>query len=69
MNLKAATLIALICVVISALMWQIQSYELIKAVSWSGNTITAAKTFSSAATLINAFGFVIFFATLYTKQK
>lgn len=69
MNLKAATLIALVCVVTSTLMFQSQTYELIKSVSWSEGSITAAKAFNTTAVLIQTLGFVIFFASLYTKQK
>ena len=69
MNLKAATLIALVCVVTSTLMFQSQTHELIKSVSWSADSMTAAKAFNTTAALIEALGFVIFFASLYTKQK
>jgi hypothetical protein len=69
MNLKTATLIALVCVVISTLMFQSQTHELIKSVSWSADNISAAKAFNTTATLIETLGFVIFFAALYTKQK
>jgi hypothetical protein len=50
-------------------MFQSQTHELIKSVSWSADNISAAKAFNTTATLIETLGFVIFFAALYTKQK
>jgi hypothetical protein len=70
MTLKTATLVAIVCLVLSFVIWQVINFDLIPFVNTGDpSSVSALRIVGLVLNLLHYGGLLVFLGTLYLRQK